>query len=308
MCALLALAIQSSHAGATSAQSYLGQKLPGDEPELFAPGIVSTGREHSAAMFTPDGTEIYFGRLFPAAIYVMKKQNDRWLEPQVVAFSGTHGDLYPLLARDGNEIFFTSERPIKKGGDRLGRGQGHIWKVERTSEGWSQARHLGPEINHSRLQSCGSIAANGNIYFAANQSGRSMEIFRSQLVDGTYARPENLTGLNSPTPDHSPFVAADESFVIFSSFRGGHGRSDLFISFRRRDDSWRTPRNLGPRINSAFKDEYPYLTPDGRFLIFNSNRPSMLNAKPIPDGPGNVYWMDAAFIEEIRQVELKQGH
>ncbi len=34
---------------------YLGQEPPGDTPVLFAPGIISTGKEHSAAMFTPDG-------------------------------------------------------------------------------------------------------------------------------------------------------------------------------------------------------------------------------------------------------------
>jgi hypothetical protein len=30
-----------------------------------------------------------------------------------------------------------------------------------------------------------------------------------------------------------------------------------------------------------------------------------LNAKKIPDGPGNVYWVDAGFIEELKLKELR---
>ncbi len=39
--------------------------------------------------------------------------------------------------------------------------------------------------------------------------------------------------------------------------------------------------------------------------IFNSNRVSRLNSKRIPDGPGNVYWVDAKIIEELKLKELK---
>jgi len=55
-------------------------------------------------------------------------------------------------------------------------------------------------------------------------------------------------------------------------------------------------KNIGQKINSAYKDEYPYVTPDSKYLFFNSNRPSVLNQKPIADGPGNIYWVDARII------------
>jgi hypothetical protein len=34
-----------------------------------------------------------------------------------------------------------------------------------------------------------------------------------------------------------------------------------------------------------------------------SNRVSALNQSPIPDGPGNVYWMDAKIIEDLKLKE-----
>lgn len=40
---------------------YLGQTPPDDTPVVFAPGIVSTDDlEHSPAIFSPDGNEVYW--------------------------------------------------------------------------------------------------------------------------------------------------------------------------------------------------------------------------------------------------------
>jgi hypothetical protein len=40
---------------------YLGQKPPAKMPQLFAPGIVSTGRDDLNAVFSADGTEFILG-------------------------------------------------------------------------------------------------------------------------------------------------------------------------------------------------------------------------------------------------------
>jgi hypothetical protein len=284
---------------------YLGQEPPGSTPVPFAPGIVSTGLEHSAAMFTPDGREVWFGRIFPAKIYYMKMIENEWTESQIAPFCDTFKYLYPVLARNGNEIFFSSDRPIEQQGKRRPRGGYDIWKVERTNRGWSEPERLDDNINLSQRNSFGSMATNGSLYFAARITGRSHEIFCSHLQDSTYSIPLELTELNSSTPESGPFVAPDESYLIFASFRGGFGKSDLFISYRKPDGTWTKPKNMGPGINSAYKDEYPYVSPDGKYLFFNSNRPSSLNRKPIEDGPGNIYWVDAKVMENLKPKELK---
>jgi len=285
--------------------AYFGQNPPGDTPELFAPGIVSTCKEHSAAMFTPDGNEVWFARLFPSAIYFMKPEDGKWTKPQVAPFSGQYDDLYPHLSRDGNKIIFCSRRPVEKGGKTLPRGQGHLWGVERTKNGWSEPRHLGAIINSSIRQGASSLSKNGTLYFNRKNSKHpewSIDIYRAKLVNGQYEKPENLgKPINSETPDHSPFIAPDESYIIFSSFRpGGYGMSDLYISFRKDNGTWAKPKNLGRTINSTAKDEYPYISPDGKYLFFNSNRPSVLNQNKIPDGPGNIYWVKASFIDKLK--------
>jgi len=280
----------------------MGQQPPGDTPELFAPGVVSTCREHSAAMFTPDGMEMYFGRMFPAAIYVMRQVDGVWTEPEVAPFSDGENDLYPSLSADGRVLVFSSNRPLEPGGEPVGR-QLHLWIVERTATGWSEPMHLELAVDSPVRLGSPAMAGDGTLYFSQRVESASQDIFKVRREGGGYGAPQNLgPPINSDQPEHSPYVAADGSYILFSSFYRSHGRSDLFVSFRAGDGSWMRPINLGERINSAWKDEYPYVSPDGKYLFFNSNRPSTLNESPIPDGPGNMYWVDARVIEELRSA------
>jgi hypothetical protein len=48
---------------------------------------------------------------------------------------------------------------------------------------------------------------------------------------------------------------------------------DLHVSFWREDGSWTEPLNLGEGVNSSSAEVRPYVSPDGRYLFFTSNRP-----------------------------------
>jgi hypothetical protein len=179
-----------------------------------------------------------------------------------------------------------------------------LWYVERKADGWSEPVRFAPEIPAEALPSGVTNAADGTVYFSCRnltEPGRSRDIYRARLVDGGLVDLENVAELNSAAPEHSPYVAPDGSLILFSSFRGGRGRSDLFVSFGEPDGKWSVPLNMGTNVNSAAKDEYPRLSPDGRWLFFNSNRISALNDQPIPDGPGNMFRIDARVIEDVRR-------
>ncbi|MCK4943882.1 MAG: hypothetical protein KAS65_09910, partial [Candidatus Aminicenantes bacterium] len=44
---------------------YLGQKPPGIQRAIFAPGIISTGFNEHGVSFTPDGREVFYRLLGP---------------------------------------------------------------------------------------------------------------------------------------------------------------------------------------------------------------------------------------------------
>ena len=77
---------------------YLGQEPPGMAPEIFAPGIISTGNFECMAFFSPDGREFYHMLWGPPhdVILFTKEENNRWIEPQVIPFSGQYNGKFSL--------------------------------------------------------------------------------------------------------------------------------------------------------------------------------------------------------------------
>lgn len=66
-------------------------------------------------------------------------------------------------------------------------------------------------------------------------------------------------------------VSADAQSLFFASdMPGGYGGSDLYVC-RWDGKDWAAPQNLGPQINSAADDCFPYLRSDG-VLFFSSGR------------------------------------
>lgn len=286
---------------------YLDQKPPGKKAVLFSPNFISTKVEHSAVMLTPDGTEMWIGRMYPAKIWYLTNANGAWSEIKKAPLDDKYHYLYPFLSPDGNKLYFTSDRPTESGKARKHRGDGDLWYIERDQHHWSEPIHLGDSINFGNRHSIGSVGASGNIYYVV-RTGQlyhyNTEIYFAEFVDGSYKTPVPISELDSDQPSSSPYVSPDEQYLIFSSFRGGMGMSDLFISFKKKDGSWSSPKNLGANINSNAKDEFPYVTPDGKFLFFNSSRKSVINEMKISNGPGNMYWVDAEFIEELKDEVL----
>ena len=67
-----------------------------------------------------------------------------------------------------------------------------------------------------------------------------------------------------------PAISVNGDTLIFSSDKpGGVGATDLYMSIRK-DGVWGDPVNLGEKINTKGKDEFPFLTTDG-YLIFASD-------------------------------------
>lgn len=265
---------------------YLGQKPPGMTPELYMPGVISNCDLHSGVYFSPDGNEVFYSisKESQHNIMFMKEENGRWTRPKSLCTG-----LAPFLSPDGKTLLFTTQ-------------DYEIWKMERSANNWSDPISLGPTINCSRSQYSSCVTDDGTLYYK-NAKG----IVRSALIEGCYTEPEPLgSEINSNNYEGPAYVAPDESYMIFSSHRpGGYGSSDLYISFRREDGTWTEPKNMGPKINSDGRDRFPYISSDGKYFFFNSSRISVLNTKLVPGGPGNIYWVDAKIIEDLKPKELK---
>jgi outer membrane protein OmpA-like peptidoglycan-associated protein len=91
--------------------------------------------------------------------------------------------------------------------------------------------------------------------------------------DSTWSEPLNLgKSINTPAEEASPFLAADDKTLYFSS-KGysGYGGSDIYRSIRLDDTwtKWSEPENLGPEINSKFDDLFFNIPSNSDFGYFS---------------------------------------
>jgi hypothetical protein len=273
---------------------YFGQTPPGDSAVIFAPGIISLpNRSECRIVFSPIGNECFFNvwatDYSSAKIYYTKHEDNIWT-PQVEApFSVGHMASSPFLSSDGNRLYFHYAN--YKGPDPY-----NIWMVQRTSQGWSDPKHLPAPINSDNRDGCYSETNNGVVYFTSNRPGgydKKGDIWRTHQLPGQPLQVEYLGAIvNSSVWDAAPCIAPDESYLIFVSERpGGHGYSDLYITYKKEDSSWTIPVNMemtGAGINlknTATGDAS--LSPDGRFLFFSRS--------------GDIFWVSTKIIDDIKK-------
>lgn len=265
---------------------YMGQKPPGLMAEPFAPGIISKEGWELEGVFAPGMKEFYFTMDRGKIISPTQKS----FNPTVIGFRQKNNiwTKYLEFQRNG-EIVFSPD------GKRMHMAKGY---KERIGDGWSERKSLGPIFDRKdwgimRL----SASAKGTYVF---DDYKSKDIIRiSRLKDGKRQAPKEMSSvINLGKWTAHPFIAPDESYLIWDSEReGGFGDSDLYISFRQEDDSWGPAINMGDKVNSKKWDAYASVTPDGKYILFN---------RRIDDGSNNdnmdvdIYWVDAQIIETLR--------
>jgi Tol biopolymer transport system component len=245
------------------------------QPTVFGPGIISTGDMELNAAFTPDGRTLYFTKRTPKfqlwTILVSTLKGSRWSTPRVAEFSGQYGDFDPFISPDGSQLFFSSNRPVPG----KGKPDFDIWMVKKTAAGWSTATNLA-DVNTESQEYYPSVAKNGTLYFSSNREGGkgSGDLYRSRLVNGKYAKPENLGDeINTKYFEGDPYIAPDESFLIFVSYNrpDSLGDGDLYLSLNQAG-RWTTPKHLSAPVNSSALDFCPNMSPDGKYFFFTSER------------------------------------
>ncbi|UCD57232.1 MAG: PD40 domain-containing protein [Candidatus Hydrogenedentota bacterium] len=291
---------------------YLGQKPPGTTPELFAPGKISqAGFElHSSLAISHDGKEIYFAQLVKDedrprnVILLIKYDQKRWIGPEVASFSGTYDDAGPSISANGKRLYFSSNRPIKEGGEV--KQDRDIWYLVKRDGSWSEPRHLAGPVNSELTEGAVSVSQKGTMYFYRNV-GRDHgwgDIFRSSLIQDEWTEPERLGApISTEEFECFPVIAPDEHFLIFYARNGSEGTGQ-YVCFRQSEGTWTAPIHMGESINGgavAFCSSY---SPDGKYFFVLRRRSDSIAASP-EDFKEGIYWVDAKIIEKLKPDYLK---
>jgi hypothetical protein len=270
------------------------------EPELFAPGVVSTPYEDELGItFGPDGREAFFARggggrgAPPRRIFVSRFEGGVWTPAEVAPFS-TSWDETPFLTADGSRLLFSSRRQVPRWGPML--GDANLWLVERTAEGWSQPIPLPGAVNKPRVdegrgapersESGPVLLEDGTLlYWTSEDPDWGADVYVAVRRDDAFVDPRPLR-LNSRGSESHPALSPDGRYLVFQAFRDVNavGEQDLYVS-ERTEYGWGAPRLLPEPINSSANDGYPSFSPEGRYFFFASERGGV--------GSWSIYYVEA---------------
>lgn len=249
------------------ADRYLGQEPPGLTPEIFAPGIVSTQESlETEVLFLPDMSELSFtrsgrGNKEPEWL-LMEYNNQRWSRKSIPADDITQ-------------------------------------YKERFSPGLSEIKRH--EVFRDIPIIGFSTSAQGTIYFyVLDFTDGSGHMSYSRFVNGKYQKPQKMSeAINTGKYIAHPFIAPDESYLMWDAEKEDENTPDIYISFRQQDGSWGKAINMGPQINTGLYEQRPKVTPDGKYLFYWKGE-----VKTGDDGStyvvGDPCWVDAQIIENLR--------
>jgi outer membrane biosynthesis protein TonB len=147
-----------------------------------------------------------------------------------------------------------------------------ISKKDATSGKW-----LPPEpveaLNTKGNDAAIAISPDGQTVFTfLSNNNNEGDIMMSKMSGGTFSVPVPLNA-NINTPEYwegSCSISADGKYLYFSSERpNGFGGRDIYVSEMVNGD-WGAAINMGPKINTPYDDDAPFIHPDGITLFFSS--------------------------------------
>jgi hypothetical protein len=258
---------------------YLGQTPPEDSAIVFAPGTISLPyRRETKIVFSPNQQEclIGIGLNNTFSIVYTDFYSGYWKAAVPAYFINNSRPIEPFFSPDSLHVFFTS--------------YADVYISSLANQTWQTPVMLASPVNTGYEEYHPTTSLGGALYFCSMRENPNGFLYRSVPDNGAFT---NLEKLDIATNQHNsdqngaydPFIAPDESYLIFSSVKtGGYGQDDQYISYDK-NGRWTNPKNLGPSINTDAIEYGSYVSPDGKYYFFS---------RPVGWGPNaaaDIYWI-----------------
>jgi Tol biopolymer transport system component len=186
---------------------------------------------------------------------------------------------------DGNECFFTVPQDFHFSSVKL-------YYSKRVDNTWTPqvpAPFSQPGYSYSQP----FFSADGNrLYFSSNKNG-SVDIWTVERAAQGWGAPQVLPSpVNTAHAEGEYSQTTDGTAYIESDRPGGQGLYDVWRIRPQQTGQPLQVENLGPLINSSAYDSDPFVSPDGRFLVYSSDRPGGYGAADlyVTFADGNGGW------------------
>lgn len=261
-------------------------------PQVFFPGQVSNpATQQWAFALTPDGSQLFYATDAPRRIMAQRWTGKGFTPPQPLDDPEADRDGGPFVSVDGNYLYFSSWRSGRSR-DLYRMPLRPVRAVERVTftDGYSEV-----SLSMDR-------GGRGFVWTDGRANGQSGVGFYEVLaIGGRMQLLADASGLHTGdvSGENSPFVDPWGRFVIFANYDVTPGtREDLFVSAIRNGKT-QPPVPLGDVVNTPFNDTAPWVSPDGQFLMFSSDRP--VDGAEAP-GDYQIWWVPVAAVSALREV------
>jgi hypothetical protein len=181
-------------------------------------------------------------------------------------------DAHVTFSSDGRRVYFLKNTPdFRHWTIAVVEWDGRAWSEPRVapfSGRWAEGDvSFAPDGETAYFVSTRPVAAGG-------EARADTDVWRLRRTGQGWGAPEHVPELSSNGFEWYPNLTAD-GWLYFGSERaegnlGPPGTSDLWRA-RLDGDRFAAPENLGPRLNTVGQDIEPWISGDGRLLLFASN-------------------------------------
>jgi peptidoglycan-associated lipoprotein len=206
----------------------------------------------------------------------------RYLVDNVGDFNSNKDDFAPAFAEDDySVVYFTSSREDALGKKRniiTGDKSTDIFFSKQSRNGrWTKPARIDGEINTKSDDGVCSFSPNLRAMYFTQCLTRGAKIGCS-ICTATRSEEDAWTEVDKVNLSDSTFNVAHPSFsedgtelYFASDMEGGYGGLDIWVVNRQGEgDEWGEPVNMGPAINTAGDEMYPYVR-SADILYFSSN-------------------------------------
>ena len=187
----------------------------------------------------------------------------------------------------GDKVVFSSprnsENPIYKWN---GKPYLDLYEASIDAEGQlSNIKSFSDEINTKTHESNATFSKDGKtMYFSRTNDKRvkigeekiaTVKIFKAEMVDGVWTNVLETPFSSDTFSVQHPYLNSDNTKLYFSSdMSGGFGSFDIY-SVDIIGDGFGTPVNLGETINTAHRDQFPFVEEDGTLYFASDGHQGM---------------------------------
>ncbi len=257
---------------------------------------INTPYDETKPVVSPDGKTLYLARQnYPdnfestnddQDIYVSYLVDNEWQRARNIGapLNDEHANGVSAVAEDGNALL------VLNAYDEYGDVLDGASVSRKSGDGWAPPQMIKIQEFYNLNDYIDYFLANNErtllLAIEQEESYGDQDLYVSfKIDDRNWSKPVNLgKTINSPAPEFSPFLAADDKTMFFASYRsGGFGDSDIYYS-KRLDETWTNwsaPQNLGENVNTEAFEAYYTIAASGEDAYFVTTKNAIDNSKDI---------------------------